>query len=212
MISRRLVCLALCLSALLQAKRRYLFPIAILCVVRLTFNAYSYAPSRLTDHFRPYLSPPRSSELLAIFNTQVSYSQFRRCGCLEDVLTRTSAYSAEPLSSLDEELGYPCYGPSFEEWNASTIDSLGIDVRSSSSTSIWRPRLVSRLHNLSRRRSQDLCYTLTVLLVLSVTVLIMRYKGQHGHLIQVMLRDGGIYYFALTGSYKLLPLFHSLVP
>ena len=37
---------------------------------------------------------------------------------------------AEPISSLDSELGYPCYYVSEEQWAERTVDYVGIVIRS----------------------------------------------------------------------------------
>ncbi|TEB28628.1 hypothetical protein FA13DRAFT_774572 [Coprinellus micaceus] len=86
----------------------------------------------------------------------------------------TIQYPAEPISPLDAELGYPCVVPSGEQWSALTIAYTGRDVRA--------------YVNL---------VTTTLLSLMGVITLAVRYRGQGGRLIQVLRRDGGVYYLSL---------------
>lgn len=40
----------------------------------------------------------------------------------------------------------------------------------------------------------------TVLLALAFSAIVFRHRGHKGRLIQVLVRDGGLYYVALTGT------------
>ncbi|KAJ3533794.1 hypothetical protein NMY22_g7189 [Coprinellus aureogranulatus] len=84
-------------------------------------------------------------------------------------------YPAEPVSALDEELGYPCYVPSSEQWTELTAYGLGRNIR----------RYIYFA-------------TTCVLLIAAVTTLVRRYKGHKGRLVRVLRRDGGAYYIALA--------------
>ncbi|KAJ3546292.1 hypothetical protein NMY22_g2114 [Coprinellus aureogranulatus] len=84
-------------------------------------------------------------------------------------------YPAEPVSALDEELGYPCYVPSSEQWTDLTAYGLGRNIR----------RYIYFA-------------TTCVLLIAAVITLVRRYKGHKGRLVRVLRRDGGAYYIALA--------------
>ncbi|KAJ3530831.1 hypothetical protein NMY22_g8412 [Coprinellus aureogranulatus] len=79
---------------------------------------------------------------------------------------------AKPLSELDKELGYTCYGPSPRRWPT----AIGLDIR----------------------RYASFAAT-TVLLVLAVICVVVRYKGHSGRLVNIIRRDGGLYYLAVAG-------------
>ncbi|KAJ3516851.1 hypothetical protein NMY22_g14109 [Coprinellus aureogranulatus] len=82
---------------------------------------------------------------------------------------------AEPPSPLDRELGYPCAIPPNEEWLTGTIAGVGRSAR------IY------------------LSFATTVcLLLLAIVTLVLRYRGQNGRLVQIIRRDGGLYYIALA--------------
>ncbi|TEB28574.1 hypothetical protein FA13DRAFT_1793767 [Coprinellus micaceus] len=80
-------------------------------------------------------------------------------------------YPAEQVSPLDSGLGYPCYYVSEEQWAEKTVDYAGLVIRSYVTLA-----------------------TTIVLAGLGVAALVMRYKGHEGRLVQVLRRDGGIYY------------------
>ncbi|KAJ3546845.1 hypothetical protein NMY22_g1888 [Coprinellus aureogranulatus] len=85
-------------------------------------------------------------------------------------------YPAEPVSGIFKELGYPCYILATEKRVGSSASGYGLGIRSYVNVA-----------------------TTAALFVLAGAALIMRYKGQKGRLLRVLRRDGGIYYFALTG-------------
>ncbi|KAJ3517718.1 hypothetical protein NMY22_g13902 [Coprinellus aureogranulatus] len=85
-------------------------------------------------------------------------------------------YPAEPVTEMFKELGYPCYAPSPEQWLKLTLSGLGADVRA--------------YLNFA---------TTAVLLFLGGAALVLRYKGHKGRLIQILRRDGGVYFIALAG-------------
>ncbi|KAJ3529338.1 hypothetical protein NMY22_g9037 [Coprinellus aureogranulatus] len=85
-------------------------------------------------------------------------------------------YPAEPVSDFDKELGYPCYMPSGEQWDEFTIAYIGRDIQSYIGF-----------------------VTTAVLSLLAGVALVVRYRGHNGRLVQVLRRDGGLYYIALAG-------------
>ncbi|KAJ3528088.1 hypothetical protein NMY22_g9546 [Coprinellus aureogranulatus] len=99
----------------------------------------------------------------------------RIVGAVIDVASAVQ-YPAEPVSVLDKELGYPCYVPSSGDWIEMTLAGLGRDVR-------------AYLHFA----------TTAAILLLAGATLIVRYKGHKGRLIQVLRRDGGLYYIIFAG-------------
>ncbi|KAJ3548141.1 hypothetical protein NMY22_g1375 [Coprinellus aureogranulatus] len=80
------------------------------------------------------------------------------------------------IFSLFKELGYPCYAPSAGQMAKRTIIPLGVDIRAYITFS-----------------------TTAVLFLLAGVALIVRYQGHNGRLVQVLRRDGGLYYIALAG-------------
>ncbi|KAJ3538435.1 hypothetical protein NMY22_g5170 [Coprinellus aureogranulatus] len=86
-------------------------------------------------------------------------------------------YPAEPITDLDRELGYPCYVLSTDVWISETITGLGFNVR------IYLGFA-----------------TTCLLIILALATIVLRYRGQNGRFIQVLRRDGGIYYLALAGQ------------
>ncbi|TEB27475.1 hypothetical protein FA13DRAFT_1816390 [Coprinellus micaceus] len=90
------------------------------------------------------------------------------------VLVSSFQYPAEQLSDIDAELGYPCYVTSVGGWEENTITYTGRDIRA--------------YVNLAAT---------TLLALLGIVTLVIRYKGQDGRLIQVIRRDGGLHYLSL---------------
>ncbi|KAJ3512897.1 hypothetical protein NMY22_g15201 [Coprinellus aureogranulatus] len=81
---------------------------------------------------------------------------------------------SEPITPLDQELGYPCYLPEPSGFSG-TLRGLGIDVR------------------------QYVNFAFTILLLaLAIATLVIRYRHHNGRLIQVIRRDGVLYYFTVT--------------
>ncbi|KAJ3546258.1 hypothetical protein NMY22_g2122 [Coprinellus aureogranulatus] len=98
----------------------------------------------------------------------------------------TSQYPPEEISSLDEELGYPCYIPPSDEWEQSTVSGLRRDIR------------------------RYITFSITaLLLLLALATFAIRYRGQSGPLFQVLRRDGGLYYIALAGQFSSFPDFYT---
>ncbi|KAJ3523713.1 hypothetical protein NMY22_g11317 [Coprinellus aureogranulatus] len=90
-------------------------------------------------------------------------------------------YPAQAVEDLGAELGYPCYGVSTEQWMATTVTGLGLNIR------------------------RYIFFATTALLfVIAIFTLVMRYRGHNGRLVNVLRRDGGLYYIALAGA--VLPL------
>ncbi|KAJ3542604.1 hypothetical protein NMY22_g3447 [Coprinellus aureogranulatus] len=85
-------------------------------------------------------------------------------------------YPAEPVSKLEEELGYPCYAFSNERWHKSTIAGLGSDSR--------------RYFYFAATAA---------LVIMAAAALATRYRSHKGRLVQVLRRDGGMYCFFLAG-------------
>ncbi|KAJ3528489.1 hypothetical protein NMY22_g9388 [Coprinellus aureogranulatus] len=75
----------------------------------------------------------------------------------------------ESISSFDEELGYPCYCPSTDDYIASTVTGLGLGTRAYVQFA-----------------------TTTLLLLLAVSTVFFRYRGHKGRLIHIIRRDGGL--------------------
>ncbi|KAJ3523385.1 hypothetical protein NMY22_g11462 [Coprinellus aureogranulatus] len=84
-------------------------------------------------------------------------------------------YPAEPITEIDKELGYPCYVVSSEDWYESTDWGRGRDIR-----------------------AYIIFACTAVLFLLAVTAIVVRYKGHSGRLVNVLRRDGGLYYIALA--------------
>lgn len=104
-------------------------------------------------------------------------------------------------TALSKELGYPCYAPYSETWRQSAGDAARrnilryISFATTACTSYYIPAL-----------QDELTCSCPVLLVLAIATLIVRYKGHSGGLIQVLRRDGGLYYVALAGQCRNLRL------
>ncbi|TEB36896.1 hypothetical protein FA13DRAFT_1727271 [Coprinellus micaceus] len=81
-------------------------------------------------------------------------------------------YPADPITSLDAELGYPCYVPS----DGAVLTFVARDTRAYVSLA-----------------------TTAALLTLGISTTVLRYKGQNSGLVKVLRRDGGLYYLLLTG-------------
>ncbi|KAJ3509491.1 hypothetical protein NMY22_g16270 [Coprinellus aureogranulatus] len=142
------VAIALCLGALLQAPGFYVY-----CIVFLS-TAMDIVTAVLT--------------LISDFKYPCGiFVQLRM-----SVAHRYLTLSAKPLSELDKELGYTCYGPSPRRWPT----AIGLDIR----------------------RYASFAAT-TVLLVLAVICVVVRYKGHSGRLVNIIRRDGGLYYLAVAG-------------
>ncbi|TEB25825.1 hypothetical protein FA13DRAFT_1817260 [Coprinellus micaceus] len=151
--------LGLCLCALLQVRRLYLLPIVFVCMGRTLVQAIfslvadaQYPGAR----FFPKAHAPK---------------------CPPGLTPICPKLPAEPIGSLDEELGYPCYVPSPDIWATETVAGIGRDSRN----------------------YLNFAFTI-VLFFLAVITLFVRYKGQKGPLIQVITRDGGLYYVALAAT------------
>ncbi|KAJ3546852.1 hypothetical protein NMY22_g1886 [Coprinellus aureogranulatus] len=144
--------LALCLGALLQVKGWYLSGIMMISI------------------------GPRI--VASIFNLigNIQYPGAVQCHIQACISHLPMLHSAEPVSDLDKELGYPCYLPSPEQWVKLTIAYIGHDIRFYITFA-----------------------TTAVLLLLAGAALVVRYKGHKGHLVQVLRRDGGLYYIVLAG-------------
>ncbi|TEB28571.1 hypothetical protein FA13DRAFT_1815705 [Coprinellus micaceus] len=81
---------------------------------------------------------------------------------------------AEPVSPLFVELGYPCYNIAGEEWSKQTVAGVGRSIRA------------------------YVNFAATTLLgLLCIGAITVRYKGQSGRLVRVLLRDGGIHALSL---------------
>ncbi|KAJ3541116.1 hypothetical protein NMY22_g4023 [Coprinellus aureogranulatus] len=82
---------------------------------------------------------------------------------------------AQEVGILDTELGYPCYAASSEDFFG-TVAGLGRDART--------------YINFART---------AILMMLAIAVFALRYREKSGQLLQVLRRDGGLYYLIVTG-------------
>jgi hypothetical protein len=104
---------------------------------------------------------------------------------------------AEQLSDIDAELGYPCYVTSVGGWEENTITYTGRDIRAYVNLAATT-RALFRTPSLEKERGNS--HHTTVLALLGIVTLVIRYKGQDGRLIQVIRRDGGLHYLSLLGA------------
>ncbi|KAJ3521208.1 hypothetical protein NMY22_g12410 [Coprinellus aureogranulatus] len=81
---------------------------------------------------------------------------------------------AQEVGILDTELGYPCYAASSEDFFG-TVAGLGRDART--------------YINFART---------AILMMLAIAVFALRYREKSGQLLQVLRRDGGLYYLIVT--------------
>lgn len=81
------------------------------------------------------------------------------------------------------------------------MDQRAMACGATSSVTFRSPRQQVRLTFLSKNQRSALIVRPcpTVLLVVAIATFIVRYKGRSGRLVQVMRRDGGVYYIALAG-------------
>ncbi|TEB21510.1 hypothetical protein FA13DRAFT_98796 [Coprinellus micaceus] len=99
-------------------------------------------------------------------------------------VTADFQYPAKPTSPLLDELGYPCYYISQKEWSENTIGHAGQDVRAYLSLAAT-----------------------TIMFLLGIAAFFVRYKGQGSPLIQVLRRDGGLYYMSMLAYRMLMAIF-----
>ena len=107
---------------------------------------------------------------------------------------------AEPVTPLDEELGYACSYISLEDWSEGSITYVGLDIRSYANLAATTCLSHSSAANDTSQTDRA---GVTVLALLGVVTLITRYRGQGGGVVQVIRRDGGIHYLSLLGKHPI---------